>query len=164
MRIIGPHASAVFCASLIAGVALSSAARPAGAAEKADKPGEGSARYLNISPVAAPIVVDGMLVNYIFLTIRIELRGGVDVTRLREKEPYFRDALVRAAHRHPFVKPGDYIHVDEAAVKRSVKEDAERIAGPGTVASVTIVGAQPQKVRGIFAPTPSVDTQRPPLP
>jgi hypothetical protein len=136
-------------------------ARAAGTEEK---PGEATARYLNISPVAAPIVVDGVLVNYVFLTVRIELRGGVDVTRLREREPYFRDALVRAAHRHPFVKPGDYIHVDEDAVKRAVLADAVRLAGPNTVVEVKIMNAQPQKVRGVVAPSSKSDAQRTPLP
>ena len=50
-----------------------------------------------------PIVVDGQLVNYVFVYVRLNLTSGANATRLREKEPFFRDALVRAGHRTPFV-------------------------------------------------------------
>ena len=46
------------------------------------------------------VVVNGQLVNYIFVNVRVNLTSRADVTKLREaKEPFFRDALVRDAHR-----------------------------------------------------------------
>ena len=47
-----------------------------------------------------PIVVDGQLVNYVFVYVRINLKSGADVTKMREKEPFFRDALVRDGAPH----------------------------------------------------------------
>src|SRR6201991_62151 len=81
------------------------------AAEK-EKPKE-VGQYVDLQPVAMPIVVDGRLVNYVFVYVRINLTGGADVTKVRDKEPAFRDALVRDAHRTPFVVPGDWQKVDE---------------------------------------------------
>ena len=81
--------------------------------------------------------------------MRLNLAPGVDALRMREREPYYRDALVRAAHRHPFVKPGDYTHVNEPALKAAMMAEGARIAGPRVVTSVDILTAQPQKVTGL---------------
>lgn len=64
------------------------------------KPAErDAAPTLLMSPVALPVVSDGHLVNYIYVNLRLTLSPKADADKLREKEPYFRDALVRAAHR-----------------------------------------------------------------
>jgi hypothetical protein len=128
------------------------AAGPAFAAEKAkggkdEEPNNG--QYVNVSPVAAPIVLRGQLINYVFVTARLDVAPNVDASRMRDKEPYFRDALVRAAHRTPFVKPGDYTHVNEPMLKSTLLAEAVRIAGPGVFTGVEILSAQPQKVMGL---------------
>ena len=130
------------------------AAAPVFAAEKPDKDAKdaGGGQYINISPVAAPIVLNGRLINYIFVTVRLNLAPNVDASRAREREPYYRDALVRAAHRRPFVKPGDYTHIDEPALKAAMMAESARIAGPRFVTSVEIISAQPQKVTGLPRP------------
>jgi hypothetical protein len=126
------------------------AATPAVAADK-DKGAKADAggQYINISPVAVPIVLNGQLINYIFVTVRLNLASNVDALRMREREPYYRDALVRAAHRHPFVRPGDYTHVNEPMLKSAMMTESARIAGPRVVTSVEILSAQPQKVTGL---------------
>jgi hypothetical protein len=124
---------------------------PASAAEK-DNKDPASGQYINISPVAVPIVLNGQLINYIFVTLRLNLVPNVDALRMREKEPYYRDALVRAAHRTPFVKPGDYIHVNQAMLKASMMSEGARIAGPHVITSVDIINEQPQKVTGLPRP------------
>src|SRR5947208_3181976 len=85
----------------------------ADAAQAAEKP-KAVGQYVDLQPVAMPIVVDGQLVNYVFVYVRISLQSDADVTRIREKEPFFRDALVRDGHRTPFVVPGNWEKVDEA--------------------------------------------------
>lgn len=119
-------------------------------------------QYVNISPIAAPIIYKGKIVNYVFLTTRLVLKPGADAIRLRDREPYFRDALVRDASRHPFLKPGDYVHVDEGAVIRTLRADAERIAGPGQIAGVEIVSAQARRTRVFIGGGTGGD--RPPTP
>jgi hypothetical protein len=146
--------------SLALALALALAA-PAVAADKKPGPGE-DVQFVDVSPVAAPIVLHGRLINYIFVTVRLHLAPSADALRLRDKEPYFRDALVRIAHRRPFVKPGDYTHVDEGALKAAMLEASARIAGPGVVRSVEILSAQAQKVTGLPHDAPPAD--RAPIP
>jgi hypothetical protein len=63
---------------------------------------------------------------------------------MREKEPYFRDAMVRAAHRSPFNKPGDLNHVDEVKLIASLSRDAGVICGPGAVREIMIKSQTPK--------------------
>ena len=91
-----------------------------------------------------PIVVDGRLANYVFVTVKVLLTPGANALALSDKEPYFRDALVRAAHRTPFVIRNDYNHIDEAKLKAALYPEAARIAGPGAVRGIEVVSQQAQ--------------------
>ena len=120
---------------------------PAEAAEKTDKKDDKSGgQFIDVSPVAAPIVLHGQLINYIFVTLRLDLSPRADAIRLRDKEPYFRDAFVRAAHRRPFVKPGDYTHLDEGdggligqRRARGKAEEAAEAAAPVPFQALTLL-------------------------
>jgi hypothetical protein len=118
----------------------------AGSAHAADdKKTKEVGQYVDLQPVALPIVVDDRLVNYVFVYVRVNLKPGADVIKTREKEPAFRDALVRDAHRTPFVVPTDWQKVDEPKLIAVMTREANAIAGPGVVASVTITSQTPQK-------------------
>ena len=93
------RASSLLAAVLI----LAPAAVRAGEATKA---APASQHAIDISTVALPIVWQGRVVNYVFTGVRVNLVPSADAMRLRtEKEPFLRDALVRAGHRTPFVIP-----------------------------------------------------------
>ena len=100
-------------------------------------------QYVDLQPVALPIVVGGQLVNYVYVYVRVNLTG--DVSRLRGKEPFFRDALVREGHRTPFIVAGDWQKVDEAKLVAAMTRDARAIAGDDNVASVVVTSQAPQK-------------------
>jgi hypothetical protein len=102
-------------------------------------------QYVDLQPVAMPIVVQGQLVNYVFVYVRVNLTAGADVIKLRTKEPFFRDALVREGHRTPFVVPSDWQKIDEARLSAALLRDAVTIAGPGAVASVVVTSQAPQR-------------------
>jgi hypothetical protein len=123
---------------------LSLLAAPALGEEK--KKEEGS-QNISISPVALPIVVDGKLVNYVFVTIRLDLAPLTNSLKLREKEPYFRDALVRAGHRTPFTLRSDLTKIDEVRLKSVMMQEATAIAGPGVVRAVVVVSQAPKTMR-----------------
>lgn len=112
-----------------------------------------------MSPVALPVVADGRVVNYIFVTLRLNLTRDADSAKLRSLEPFFRDALVRAGHRAPFVRPDTYIALDDARLKQTVLNAALAIVGPGQVVSVQVVREQPQHLDGLPKPgaAPSAD-------
>jgi hypothetical protein len=115
-----------------------------GAARAAEKPKE-VGQYVDLQPVALPLVFDGQLVNYVFVYVRVNLKSGVDVARMRDKEPAFRDALVRDGHRTPFTVPGDWQRVDEAKLSAAMIRDASAIAGPGNLSSVVVTSQAPQR-------------------
>jgi hypothetical protein len=107
-------------------------------------------QYVELQPLAMPIVVGGELVNYVFVYVRLNLTSGANVMRLRTMEPFFRDALVRAGHRTPFVIPSDYQKVDEARLTAAMMRDAIAIAGPGQIKSVVVTSQTPS--RRVFQP------------
>jgi hypothetical protein len=119
---------------------LLAAARPA-AAEEA--PHKQVGQYVDLQPVGLPIVVDGRLVNYVFVDVRLNLTAGADTSRWRAKEPFFRDLLVRAGHQTPFTLPGDYEKVDAAKLAAVVLREAAAITGPGVIRSVVVTSQVP---------------------
>lgn len=131
------------CALLIAGPAAAS-----GSAEKA-KPNKDVGQYVDISPVGLPIVANGQLVNYVFVYVRINLASGINPARWRDREPYFRDALVRAGHRTPFTIANDYQHIDTAKLTAALQREAVGLTGPGVVKSVVVSSQAPRwRARG----------------
>ncbi|HEY2708607.1 MAG TPA: hypothetical protein VGI95_11200 [Caulobacteraceae bacterium] len=126
--------------ALVGGAALAEGAKASG-------------QYVDLSPVAMPVVVNGRLINYVFVYMRVNLTPGADVVHLRDKEPYFRDALVRLGHRTPFTLASDYTKLDEARMKASLYQAAVAITGPGAVASVEIMpGGGPMRRTGLPKP------------
>ena len=143
-------------------IALCLLAVPAYAAEEKPKLPEGN--YVDVSPVALPIVADGVLINFVFVQLRLNLTPRADISKLREKEPYFRDALVRMAYRTPFVRPDTYTKIDERALTSRMMAEAVRIAGPGMILNAQIQG-EPQSKRVSGLPRPHAAPQeRPPIP
>lgn len=110
---------------------------------------------VTLSPVALPIVVDGRLANYVFVTVKVLLKPSADSLALEAKEPYFRDALVRAAHRTPFVLRYDYNHIDVGRLRAVMMHEASAIAGPNAIRDIVVVEQTPQhQVRSPRPPTP----------
>jgi hypothetical protein len=107
-------------------------------------------QFVDIAPVAMPIVVNGRLVNYVFVYVRINLTPGANLAQWRDREPFFRDALVKLGHRTPFIVPGDYTRLDEPRLKAALFEAASAITGPGQIASVAIMpGGGPMRRTGL---------------
>lgn len=98
-----------------------------------------------LAPVAVPITVNGKLVNYVFLSIKIMLSPKADLYKLVGQEPYYRDALVRAAHRQNLGVPGDPNRVDEKLVKAILKREAASFMDTRMIASIEIVRQDPKK-------------------
>jgi hypothetical protein len=110
-------------------------------------------QFVDLAPVAMPIVVDNHLVNYVFVYIRINLTPAANLPAMRDKEPYFRDALVKLGHRTPFTRPDDYTQLDVARLRASLYQAAVAIAGPGMIANIQILpGGGPMHRTGL--PTP----------
>jgi hypothetical protein len=126
-------------------LALSLLAGPALAADPPKKEGGDVGQYVDLQPIGLPIVADRTLVNYVFVYIRINLTDGANAAKLREKEPYFRDALVRAGHRNPFTVPANLDKIDTARLTATLTRDAVAIAGPGQIRSVVVTSQAPRR-------------------
>jgi flagellar basal body-associated protein FliL len=131
----------------VAGAAVALTAVPASAANPPPGKEEKSkeiGQYIDLQPVGLPIVANRKLVNYIFVYVRINLTSQANTARLREKEPYFRDALVRSAHRTPFTDPKDYNRIDSQRLIDTMYTESVKITGPGQVKSVIITSWSPR--------------------
>jgi hypothetical protein len=127
---------------ILLALAVASLASAPALADSAAKPDDD--QTVTLSPVALPIVVDGQVVNYVFVTAKVLLTPRADQLTLRDKEPFFRDALVRDAHRTPFVLPHDFNKIDEAKLRATLYRDAVAIAGPGNISGIQVVSQTPQ--------------------
>lgn len=129
----------------LAGTAASAA--PAVASDAKSAPAE--VVPLNVGGVGLPIIVDGRIRNYVFISISLMPGPGHTIEQLRAKEPHFRDALVRAGHRTPFVLANDWTQVDTAAVSAAMMRIAPSITGAGSVASASVAQQTPHRRRGM---------------
>ena len=134
--------------SLITAALALAAAAPVSASEakKEGKEGKGDVgQYVDLQPVGLPIVSNRSLVNYVFVYIRINLTSAANASKLREKEPHFRDALVRLGHRAPFTLPADLSRIDAPRLTAALRQEAVRIAGPGQILSVIVTSQAPRR-------------------
>lgn len=118
------------------------------------KPPKEIGQYVDVSPVALPVVVSGQLINYVFVSVRVQLTSQANAGKWRAKEPYFRDALVRAGHRTPFTKSDNFATLDAAKLKAAMMREAVAIAGAKDIASVTITSQTPKRTTGLPKPLP----------
>ncbi len=134
-------------------LALAPALLVATAARAAAPPKKETAgQYVDLSPLALPVIVGGKLINYVFVALRLNLAASADSTKLRAKEPWFRDAMVRAGHRNPFTNPRNYLVLDEARLKSVLLREAGVIAGPKNFTSVTVTSMTPKQRSGLPRP------------
>ena len=135
----------LIAASAVLPVAV--ATTPAAASEKSSQSGA----VLNISGVGLPVIAEGRIRNYVFVSLRLHLGGGTTPDLVRPKEAYLRDALVRAGHRTPFTVANDWTRLDAAALSASLMRSATTIIGRGAVTRVEILAQAPRRRTGIRA-------------
>jgi flagellar basal body-associated protein FliL len=138
--------------SLLA-LTLMLAAGPVLAAEKPTKP-----QTYQVETVALPVIVNGKLLNYVFVSIRLDLMPEANANLVRDKEQFLRDDLVRVGHRTPFTRLDDYTRVDENKVKAELMRFSKTVIPPGTIKSIMITRQVSQKMLTL----PGVQQQRPP--
>lgn len=135
----------MFRLALTTALLFALSASPLAAADKKDGEKSDVGQYVDLQAVGLPIVHDRRLVNYIFVYVRINLTSKANVTKLREKEPFFRDALIRAGHRTPFTDPKNLARIDTARLSAALTREAAAIAGPGQVLSVVVTDQAPRR-------------------
>ncbi len=132
---------------------MSGALGPWGALAAPAPPPAGSSLYL--STVGVPILSGGRLVNYVLVRLTLSLRPGTDVSRLSEKEPYFREALVRLGYHLRLNPPNSLNRVDPALVSAKMLPLCQAIAGPDVVTGVEVKYQEPETYLAPPAPAPA---------
>lgn len=130
---------------------LLTAAAVLGIAPPAHAGGEEEAASVSIAGVGLPVIAGGRLRNYVFVTLRLHLARGADAAAIRNKDAFFRDALVRAAHRTPFTVADDWTRLDARTMASALMQASTRIAGARQVSRVEIVSQSPRRRTGIRA-------------
>jgi hypothetical protein len=100
---------------------------------------------LNMPGVGLPVITDGRLRNYVFVSLRLHLGSSATPESMRRKEAFLRDALIRAGHRTPFAVPGDWNRIDAAALSASLMRSAAALAGRSAVTRVEVVSQTPRR-------------------
>lgn len=150
-------AAALIGSALLAGLAISGAAAAGGsgkAAAKAPAKGESestdlSSRSMVAAYLAVPVVREGLLANYLFVSVRVEIANGVDLWRTREQAHFLRDALVRASHEHDLSDPANPNGVNEARAVEVYRAAASQALGERAVSRVEIIAVYSSQGTGI---------------
>jgi hypothetical protein len=143
-------AAALIASTLLAGLANASG----GSSTGKEKGGEGeeaaaSSRSMDAPYLAVPVVRNGQLVNYLFVSIRIEIAPGVDLWRTRERAHFLRDALVRASHANDLSDPEDNNALNDARAIAVYHAAAVEALGAQAVGAVSIVATYSSQGSGI---------------
>lgn len=136
-------------ASLVLSLFALSVAPAAHAASGGDKPeGDGASERQMVSPnVVTPVVRDGKLVNYLFVTVRVDLSPKANVMKVRDRAHFLRDALLKAAHRNALGDPAREDKLNTPAAVAAFKIAAQQALGAANVKSVSIDGVDSLKRR-----------------
>jgi hypothetical protein len=81
-------------------------------------------QYVDLQPVGLPIVSNRVVVNYVFVYIRINLTSAANASQLRQKEPDFRDALVLLATGRPSPCRPTLSKIDTVRLTAALKQEA----------------------------------------
>lgn len=122
--------AAMLASTLMAGLA---AANPPAPKAGSNNEAAGSGRTLDAPYLAVPVVRDGRLVNYLFVSVRFEIAQGVDLWRTREQAHFLRDALVRACHANQLASATDNNVLDEARAIAVFRQTAAQVLGANAI-------------------------------
>mgnify|MGYP001599616092 CR=1 FL=1 len=75
---------------------------PAFAGEGGKDAKEAGDPFVQLAPVSIPVIQNGRVINYLFLNIKVNLTPKVTESKMRDMEPYFRDAVVRLSNKKSF--------------------------------------------------------------
>ncbi len=123
----------------------------ASSASASDKKAEGEpvvAPAINLPPVGLPVIVDGRIRNYVFITLKLHLGGEATAETMRPKQPFLKNALVRTAHTAPFTMADDWTKLSENKINAAMMAIAGVVA-PHSVTSCEVLTQVPRRRTGM---------------
>ncbi|WP_022698025.1 hypothetical protein [Euryhalocaulis caribicus] len=98
--------------------------------EEEAEPPEDNGRGVEIPTLVVPVFEDGRLLNYVFVSVRLQVADGVDPWKVRGRTHYVRDAMIRAAHKQSLGADGNGRALDrEKAAKVWMATANETLGG-----------------------------------
>ena len=119
---------------------LLAASMPVAQAEEAAKGGAEalSDRQMVSSNVVTPVVRDGKLVNYLFVTVEVDFTPQANAIRLRDRAHFLRDALLKASHRSALADPAHDDQLNKPVAEAVFRVAANESLGAANIKSVTV--------------------------
>lgn len=134
--------AAMIASTLMAGLAAANPPAPKGGhGGGGSDEAAASGRSMDAPYLAVPVVRDGRLMNYLFVSVRFEIAPSVDLWRTREQAQFLRDALVRAAHANQLASATNPNQLDEARAIQVFRTAAVQVLGERAVGRVSIVSS-----------------------
>lgn len=92
--------------------------------------------------LVAPVVVNGELRHYVFLSVTLELSSDEHKDMMLEKIPYLQDAFLRDVHRATVARESEPTLVDEDGLKARLIKVSDATVGAGIVKAVQLLNAE----------------------
>lgn len=130
-------AAALIASTLMTGLSVARAAEHGGGGGESAE----TARSMDAPYIAVPVVRDGVLTNYLFVSVRFDIAPGVDLWQTREQAHFLRDALVRACHARSLADRNDPNALDTARATEVFLATARQVLGERTIRGATITSS-----------------------
>jgi hypothetical protein len=93
---------------------------------------------ISMPTLVAPMIVDGALHNYVFLSVTLELTDDNHKSRMLQKIPYLQDAFVREVHGASIAKNNDPALIDDEGLKARLLRASATVVGPNVVKAIEL--------------------------
>jgi flagellar basal body-associated protein FliL len=88
--------------------------------------------------LVTPVVVNGELNHYVFLSVTLELTSDEHKNKMLEKIPYLQDAYLREVHGASVARDNDPAVIDEEGLKARLMRVSAAVVGAGIVKTITL--------------------------
>lgn len=114
--------------------------------EKADKPAKPGTN-VEMPILVAPIVIDGKLTAYAYVSSTIVASSSAAAIEIRSKVPFIQDAFVRHVNTDPMGKGPAAHKIDRDALKARLLADARHVVGAEKVVAIQFTQVQVSPLR-----------------
>ena len=119
-------------------ISLTICALPIGADAKDDDTKSGTPLVIELSKIALPLVRNGVLINYLFGVLQIQVSDAASTFYLRAQHYLLRDAIIRIASRSPVPAGSAPRSFDRVAVTRIVMQAVQAVRPSTRVINVRL--------------------------
>jgi len=93
---------------------------------------------ISMPVLVTPVILNGELHHYVFLSITLELTGDEHKNMMLEKIPYLQDAFLREVHKASVAKDNDPAVIDEEGLKLRLMAVGATVVGPNVIKAVAL--------------------------